>query len=184
LEVKEALDTLRGEGPPDFWAHCLQVAGHMLLLAGKANTLAAAQQLATNARDDGHALRKFRAMVEAQGGDSAQVDNPALLPQAVFVEAINAPRTGTITAMDTAEIGWACVHLGGGRLVKSDQIDHAVGLILPAKVGDQVEQGATIGTIHANDRAKLNQARAEILAAITIDDAAVEPLPHFYGVVQ
>ncbi len=184
LEVKEAMATLRGEGPPDFWSHCLQVAGYMLLLAGKADTLEGAQQLAINARDDGRALQKFRDMVIAQGGDAAQVDNPELLPQAQFIEPINVPQGGTIAAMDTAEIGWASVGLGCGRFVKSDQIDHGVGLILTVKVGDQVEDGATIGTIHANDRDKLVQAREEVLAAITIGGTAVERLPHFYGVVQ
>ncbi len=123
-------------------------------------------------------------MVQAQGGDVAQVDHPELLPQAQFVEEIRADHDGVVSAIDTAEIGWACVHLGGGRLVKSDQIDHAVGLVLPVKVGDRVAAGAVIGTIHANDRAKLSQAREEIVSAITISGTAVDPLPNFYGVVQ
>jgi pyrimidine-nucleoside phosphorylase len=123
-------------------------------------------------------------MVQAQGGDVAQVDDPDLLPRAEFVEPIKMPRRGTIAAMDTAAIGWACVHLGGGRLVKSDQIDHAVGINLPAKVGDQFEEEAVIGAIHANKREKLEQAHEEILGAITISDEAVERLPHFYGVVE
>ena len=76
LEVKEALATLRGDGPPDFWQHCLTVAAHMLLLAGRAESLAEAEALATAVRDDGRALAKFRAMVVAQGGDGAQVDDP------------------------------------------------------------------------------------------------------------
>lgn len=184
LEVKEALATLRGEGPEDFWAHCLRVAGYMLLLAGRTNSLAEAEALATKARDDGRALQKFRAMVEAQGGDPAQVDDPDRLPQADFVEPLKIARGGTIASMDTEALGWAGVHLGGGRLVKSDMCDHAVGFILPAKVGDRFDDGAVIGTIYANDHGKLEQARAEILAAITFTDAAVERLPHFYGVVE
>ena len=184
LEVKEALATLRGAGPSEFWNHCLKVAGYMLFLAGKADTLEEAQILASNARDDGNALQKFRAMVQAQGGEVAQVDDPELLPQAQYVEPITVPRGGIITAMDTAALGWSCVHLGGGRLVKGDQIDHAVGFILSAKVGDQVAGGAEIGAIHANDKDKLFQAREEILAAITIGDTPVERLPQFYGVIQ
>ena len=86
--------------------------------------------------------------------------------------------------MDTAAIGWASVHLGGGRLVKSDQCDHAVGLVLPTKVGDHIDDGSVIGIIHANDADKLIQAREEVLAAISISDAAVKRLPHFYGVIQ
>jgi pyrimidine-nucleoside phosphorylase len=184
LEVKEALDTLRGDGPRGFWLHCLKVASYMLLLAGKANSLEEAELLATEARDDGRALQKFRDMVQAQGGNVSQVDDPQLLPQAQYVEQIRTQRAGVVVSMDTAEIGWAGVHLGGGRLVKSDIIDHAVGFILPVKVGDRVEDGAVIGTIHANDRAKLIQAREEILAAITISDTVVERLPNFYGVIQ
>jgi pyrimidine-nucleoside phosphorylase len=184
LEVKEAIATLQGAGPADFWAHCLEVAGQMLLLAGKAATLDEAKQLATAARDDGRALDKFRALVQAQGGDPRQVDQPDRLPQAQFVEPLTAPRDGWLAALDTAAIGWAVVRLGGGRLVKSDQIDHAVGLVLPVKVGDQLAVGDTLGALHANDAGKLAQARDEILAALSWSDEPVAALPHFYGAIE
>lgn len=184
LEVKEALATLRGDGPEDFWRHCLEVAGYMLLLAGRAETIEEAKQLATAARDDGRALQKFREMVEAQGGNVDQIDDPGLLPRARYVEDIVAPRDGYVAAMDTADLGWASVKLGAGRLVKSDVIDHAVGFILPLKIGDHVSAGQVIGTIHANDPAKLQETREDILAAITFADSPVEPLPDFYGVVS
>ena len=184
LEVKEALDTLRGDGPEDFWQHCLEVASYMLLLAGKADTIEEAEQLAIAARDDGRALSKFRAMVEAQGGDVAQVDNPALLPQAKLVEDLVAPRDGYVASMDTSELGWASVCLGAGRLRKTDPIDHAVGFTLTAKIGDYVSAGQVIGTIHANDPEKLAQARAEIVEAVTYSDEPIEPLPNFYGVIS
>jgi len=86
--------------------------------------------------------------------------------------------------MDTAELGWASVNLGAGRLIKSDHIDHAVGFILPIKIGDHVASGQVIGAIHANDPAKLEEAREEILAAISFSDTPVEPLPNFYGVIS
>jgi pyrimidine-nucleoside phosphorylase len=95
-----------------------------------------------------------------------------------------APRDGYVAAMDTADLGWASVKLGAGRLVKSDVIDHAVGFILPLKIGDHVNAGQVIGTIHANDPAKLQETREDILAAITFADSPVEPLPDFYGVVS
>ncbi|MBX3058626.1 MAG: thymidine phosphorylase [Anaerolineae bacterium] len=184
LEVQEAIATLQGDGPPDFWAHCLEVAAHMLRLAGKAADLNQAKELITDAREDGRALQKFRELVTRQGGDGRQVDNPDLLPTARLIEPILAPQTGTIAAMDTAVIGWAAVHLGGGRLVKSDVIDHAVGFILRAKVGDRFEAGAPLGEIHASDAGKLTQAQQELLAAIQWTDEAVRPLPHFYGTVS
>jgi len=184
LEVKEALAALRGEGPADFWAHCLETAGHMILIAGKAASLDEAKEMVTAVRDDGRALQKFRQMVMAQGGDGRQVDEPDLLPQASLVESIQAPQSGTIAAMDAGQIGWAAVHLGAGRQFKSEQIDHAVGFVLPAKVGDQYQASDVIGEIHANDEEKIEIAREELLAAISWTEAEVEPLPNFYGRVQ
>ncbi len=183
LEVKEAITTLHGDGPADFWAHCLEVAGQMLLLAKKAATLEEAKQLITEARDRGRAWAKFRQMVSAQGGDVSQLDNPDTLPQARLVETVNAPQDGFAAALDTHAIGWCAVYLGAGRLVKTDQLDHAVGLIMPLKVGDAVQKGQAIATIHANDAPKLAQAREELLAAITWSDEPVARLPHFYGTI-
>ncbi len=184
LEVKEAMATLQGNGPSGFWAHCLEVGGHMLQLAGKAESLDEGKAMITAVRNNGRAFTKFRDMVVAQGGDVAQVDNPDLLPTAQFVEQVDAPCSGWIAAMDTTAIGWANVRLGAGRLVKSDKIDHAVGMILPVKVGRQIEAGTVLGEIHANDLEKLAQAREELLAAITWSDEPVEPLPHFHGTVS
>jgi pyrimidine-nucleoside phosphorylase len=123
-------------------------------------------------------------MVEAQGGDASQLDDPALLPQASFVEPLTAPADGVIAAMDTGAIGWACVHLGGGRLIKGEKIDHAVGLVLSGKVGDRLAAGETLGFIHANDEAKMAQACQEIAEAISWSQEPVPPLPHFYGTIE
>jgi len=184
LEVKEAIDTLHGGGPEQFWAHVLDISAYMLLLAGKATTIEEAKELASEVRENGAAFQKFREMVEAQGGDVRQVDDPSLLSQARYVEPILAPRTGTIASMDTGEIGWSAVHLGAGRLVKTDKIDHAVGFVLPCAVGDSYKEGDEIGTVHANDMDKLEKAGAEIIEAITWSDEPVAPLPHSYGVID
>ncbi|PIE80716.1 MAG: thymidine phosphorylase [Chloroflexi bacterium] len=184
LEVKEAIDTLQGKGPSQFWAHVLDISAYMLLLADKAATIEQAMEMANEARENGSAFQKFRAMVEAQGGDVRQIDDPSLLPQAKWVEPILAPQAGTISAMDTGEIGWATVCLGGGRLVKTDTIEHAVGFVLPCAVGDTFAQGEPLGTIHANDAEKLEKARADLLAAITWSDEPVDPLPHTYGTIR
>ncbi len=102
LEVREAIATLRDHEPPaDFWEHCLLIAAHMLYLAGKADTLDKCRDLVRSARDKGKAFSKFRAMVEAQGGDIAQVDHPERLPQAVMEEPVYAPRSGYVAAIDT-----------------------------------------------------------------------------------
>ncbi len=183
LEVNEAIETLKGDGPTDFWAHCLETAAHMLVVAGKGSSLDGAKSILNAVHQSGVAFEKFKAMVVAQGGNGRMVDNPALLPKATFISDIKAPQSGTIQAIDTGEVGWAGVNLGGGRLVKTDQIDHAVGIILHAKVGDIVEAGDVIGEIHANDSMKQSLALAQILSAITIGDEPVEPLPLFYGTI-
>lgn len=184
LEVAEAIDTLRGDGPDAFWQHCLDVAGYMLLLAGKAETLEEAQAVVTYARDSGAAFGKFRAMVAAQGGDVTQVDNPDLLPHAAHIEDIVAPRSGYIAALDTGAIGWAAVHLGGGRLVKGDQIDHSVGFVLPIAIGDRVSRRDVIGQVHAASAGAAAVAGGEVLEAITWSDEPVASLPHLYGTVM
>jgi pyrimidine-nucleoside phosphorylase len=184
LEVKEAITTLQGNGPADFWAHCLEVAGHMIRLAGKADSMATAKEVATAARDDGRALHKFRQLVEAQGGDPRPVDNPELLPQATLIERVPAPRSGYVAGLDTRSLGWSSVRLGAGRRLKSEPIDYAVGLIMPLKVGDAVTAGQEIAVVHANDATRLQQARQEILDAIVWSDEAISPLPHFYGTVE
>jgi pyrimidine-nucleoside phosphorylase len=183
LEVKEAIATLKGGGPADFWAHGRDVAGQLLLLAGKAESLDEARRLADAARESGRALAKFRQMVEAQGGDGRQVDEPDRLPDARLTGEVRAPRGGWISAIDAGEIGWISVRLGGGRQVKGESIDHAVGLIVPAKVGDRVAQGDLLATIHANDEAKLAAAQEELAAAFAFSDEAVEALPHIYEIV-
>ena len=184
LEVKEALATLRGGGPDDFWQHCLTVAAMMVWLAGAAPTQAAARAAVAAARADGRGLAKFRQLVVAQGGDGRQVDDPSLLPQARYVEPIEARAGGTVAAMDTAELGWVCVRCGGGRLVKSDEIDPAVGFLLTVKVGDRLEAGQVIGEIHADDDMTLQAAQRDIPAALTLVDEPVAPLPLFYKTID
>ncbi len=144
LEVKEAISTLNGEGPGDFWAHCLEIAGHMLVLAGAATTLEEARQLATIARDDGRAFHKFRLLVEHQGGSASLVDDPTKIAVAKYTDSVYASQSGYITGIDAGAVGWRCLTLGGGRTVKTDSIDHAVGMVIPTKVGDYVKKTGSI----------------------------------------
>lgn len=180
LEVIEAMDTLHGGGPADFREHCLHVSAHMLVLGKRAQDLVAGRLLAEKAIADGRAFEKWRVLVQAQGGDVAFVDDPAKFPAAKFVEVVEAPRSGTLSQVQARSVGEASVALGAGRAKKGDPIDHAVGIVVHHKVGDRIEQGRPLFTIHANDRAKLSEARQAVLAAHSFSDTPVDPLPLFY----
>ena len=184
LEVREAIDTLHNGGPADFREHCLTVAAHLLVLAGKADRLAAARKLLTAALADGRGWERFRAFVEAQGGDVAAIDQPERLPSADLVDVVRAPRSGYLRAIDAREVGLAAVDLGAGRHKKSDAIDYAVGFVVHHKVGDRVAKGEPLFTVHANDRKRLSVARERVLAAHVIGTGKAAPLPLFYGVIR
>ncbi len=120
----------------------------------------------------------------AQGGDISFVDDPTRLPAARLVESILAPHRGFLSRVDARIVGETVVALGGGRAKKGDPIDHAVGVILHHKVGDQVEAGQPLFTVHASDEQRLAQARQPLLEACAWSDAPVAPLPLFYGVIR
>jgi pyrimidine-nucleoside phosphorylase len=180
LEVLEAIDTLKGGGPADFREHCLHVSAHMLVVGKRAQELDEGRSMAEKAIADGSALEKFRVLVQAQGGDVSFVDHPDKLPQARFVEVVKSPRSGYLVEIDARGVGEASVSLGAGRAKKSDVVDHAVGFIIHHKVGDKVEAGDPLFTIHADDKRKQADAREQVLAAHVFSDLPVPPLPLFY----
>ncbi len=184
LEVREAIDTLHGSGPADFREHCLIVASHMLNLGQKAPNLQFARQMAEEALESGQAWTLFRQLVHAQGGDLAYVDDPERLPRAALVETVSAARAGYLSGINAREVGETSVELGAGRARKEDLIEHSVGIVIHHKVGDRVEKGQPLFTIHANDPAKLKKARARLLAAHQWSDSPCDPLPLFYQVVS
>ena len=180
LEVREALETLHGRGPADFREHCLVVSAHMLVLGGRAVDLGEARKSAQAVLDGGSAFQKFQALVTAQGGDVSFVDRPEKFPEAQIVEAVEAPRGGILSRVNARIIGEAAVALGAGRVRKGDPVDHAVGLLIPRKVGQKVRKGETLFTVYANDPARLAEARENVLAAFGWSDTPVDPLPLFY----
>jgi pyrimidine-nucleoside phosphorylase len=152
----------------------------MLQLSGRASDPNEALTLALDKLSSGAAWRTFRAMVEAQGGNVSAIDEPENLPQASLVEPVPAPRSGYLEGLDAAEVGLAVVDLGGGREEKGQPIDHSVGVVVHHKVGDLVQKGAPLFTVHANDEGKLKEARGRVLAAHAFSDEPVQPLPLFY----
>ncbi len=183
LEVREAIDTLRGGGPADFREHCLTVGGKMLELAGKADNLADAQQMLSDSLDNGLAWDKFVEWITAQGGDRSQLENPDTLPVAPIIQTITAPRDGYIAAIDAAEVGKTGVDLGGGRHKKGDPVDYSVGIVFHAKVGARREINDPLFTIHANSQPKFEAARRRLLAAVSWSDTPVEIPPHTLKII-
>ena len=180
LEAIEAIETLQGGGPADFREHCLHVSAHMLVLGKRAQDLAEGRAMAEKAIADGSGFEKFRVLVQAQDGDVSYVDDVSKFPRAKFVEVVNAPRSGYISEVQARSVGEAAVTLGAGRAKKSDAVDHAVGFVIHKKVGDQIQKGEPLFTIHANDEARLAEARTAVLAAHAFSDTVVPPLPLFY----
>ena len=188
LEVAEALETLRGRGPDDLREHCLSVVAEMLLLGGRATSLEDGRAQAADAIASGQAFEKMRRLVEAQGGDVRTVDQPldgpAPLPRARLMEAVPAFTSGYLAEVDASALGTAVVELGGGRERKGDPIDRSVGVVVHVKVGDYVERGAALATIHANDEKRLARARTRVLGAHRFSPRPAPRLPLFYARIE
>lgn len=174
LEVKEAIATLQGQGPEDFVELCLTLGSQMLFAGGKAQTTEEARQKLEAVIADGSALKKLAAFVEAQGGDSAAVYDPELLPKATIIQPVPAPQSGFVQQIACDEIGICSLLLGGGRETKESEIDLSVGLILEKKVGDPVEKGEPLAFLHGNDSRKLEAAEKRFLAAYRIGEEKPE----------
>jgi len=184
LEVEEAIETLKGRGPKDFIAHCLEMAAQLLLLADAAKDEAHARAQLEKVLANGSALKKFGDLVEGQHGNRRVADDYALMPHAQIVEDVPAPREGFIAQIDAEEFGLTSVLLGGGREKKGDAIDFGVGIVLKHKVGARVNRGDALFTLHANDRAKFDAAKSRLLAAYAFSDAAPEPLRLIHRVIK
>jgi pyrimidine-nucleoside phosphorylase len=184
VELKEAIDTLHGGGPSDFREHCLIIAVHLLALGGKVADEQEGMRLAEQALANGRGWEMFKRLVAAQGGDVRYIENPVLLPAARLVETVPAQRSGYLSGINARIVGQTVVLLGGGRSKKGDPVDYAVGVIVHHKVGDHVERGEPLFTLHANDSKRLEEARLSLLEAHTWSVQPVQPLPLFYGVVK
>ncbi|MCP1528084.1 pyrimidine-nucleoside phosphorylase [Bacillus pumilus] len=148
LEVKEAIDTLKGEGPEDLNELVLTLGSQMVVLAKKAETLDEAREKLIEVMKNG--IEKFKEFLENQGGDGSIVDQPEKLPQAPYQIDVPAKESGVVAEIVADEIGVAAMILGAGRATKEDEIDLSVGIMLNKKVGDRVEKGDSLVTLHAN----------------------------------
>ncbi|WP_017755657.1 pyrimidine-nucleoside phosphorylase [Calidifontibacillus oryziterrae] len=182
LEVKEAIATLRGEGPLDLQELCLTLGSNMVLLAEKAKTLEEARNLLEEAIQSGKAIDKFKTFLAAQGGDPSVVEDLQKLPSASFQYKFEASQDGWITNIVADEVGKAAMLLGAGRATKDSTIDLAVGLVLHKKIGDLVKKGESLVTIHSN--AEDIHTVVELLEkSFTISHEKVTPPPLIYDAI-
>ena len=150
LELKEAISTLKGNGPKDLTELVLTLGSQMVVLAEQATSLDEARQMLIDAIKTGKALNKFKTFLSNQGGDDSIVDSPEKLPSAKYQVEFKAKKDGYITEIIANEIGVASMMLGAGRQTKEDDIDLSVGIVLNKKVGDNVNEGESLLTIHSN----------------------------------
>ena len=175
LEVEEVIHILHGAGPDDLRELSLELAAWMLYLGGRSASVRDAKKLAAELIRSRQALEKFRQLVELQGGDVACIDEPSRLPRAKFSLEVKSPRDGFVSAIQSEDVGTACVVLGGGREKKEDSVDPAVGIILHKKVGDRVDGGESLCTVMYNSTASAARAKALLECSYQIADSAPAP---------
>lgn len=174
LELKEAIETLKGQGPEDLTELVLTLGSQMVVLAQQANTLEDARQMLEDAIYSGKALNKFKTFISQQGGDASVIDNPDQLPSAKYQIHFTAKKDGVITEMIANEIGVASMMLGAGRQTKEDVIDLGVGIVLNKKVGDSVIKGENILTIYSNQK-NVDEILDKLEESITIEEKGEVP---------
>ncbi|MBQ7246741.1 MAG: thymidine phosphorylase [Lachnospiraceae bacterium] len=176
LEVREAIDTMKGRGPEDFTELCRELTSAILYLAGKGSR-SECSDIAAQCISDGRALAKFREMIAAQGGDPDVTEDYSLFGEAAYTYEVRAPKAGYIASVDAEGYGAASLILGAGRNTMKESIDHTAGIILSKKTGERVEAGTTIATLYSNRRESLESSAARLLAATAISDEKPAPRP-------
>ncbi|WP_243386438.1 pyrimidine-nucleoside phosphorylase [Bacillus kexueae] len=182
LEVQEAIDTLRGEGPEDLQELCLTLGSYMVYLAKQATSLEEARTKLEEVIRSGKALETFKTFLAAQGGDASVVDNPNALPQAKYKFELEAKEDGFVSEIVADAVGTAAMWLGAGRATKESEIDLAVGLMLNKKIGDEVKKGESLVTIYSNQE-DVEQVKQKLYDSITISKDKVEAPTLIYATI-
>lgn len=186
LEVAEAVATLKGEGPDDLTELCLELGSHMVVLAGQAENHEIAKARLAECIENGKALAKFKALIEAQGGDPKVVDDTGHLPQSRWQHDVTAEADGIVARIDAEKIGLAAMVLGAGRNKKDDSLDLSVGVVLHKKIGDFVKRNEPLATVHYNDDARLSAAVKHLTEAYQLHgkNREVQQPPLVYRVIR
>ncbi len=172
LEVEEALEVLRGEGPADLRDLTMTLAAWMFHLGGRTATVDEGEQLARKLIASGAALDKFRRMIELQGGDATVTDDSWRMQRAKFRVEIASASPGFISTMECEQIGHASVLIGGGREHEHDLVDHAVGIVVHKKIGDTVQSGEPLCTVLYNSEERMNRVRALLAGSFIVTQNA------------
>lgn len=185
LEIKEVIETLKGNGPKDLTEICIKLAGNMLYLANKGN-IDECEKMAKEAIENGYAFEKLVEMVEAQCGNIEYIKNPEKFENAKYSldVILNEDVDGYISFMDTEGLGIASTMLGAGRETKEDIIDFSAGIILNKKVGDKVKKGDVLCTLYTNDNTKLENSKKKVLSSISIDKDKPKEIPLIFARIE
>ncbi|MCI7123324.1 pyrimidine-nucleoside phosphorylase [Anaerovoracaceae bacterium Sow4_D4] len=184
LEVEEAVQVLKGGGPEDLRQLCLELAGEMIRIGGRAESFEEGKETARQVLSDGRALEKFRQMVRCQGGDDRIVEEPERMGSSRYSRDVLAGRTGFIAETDTREIGRASQHLGAGRLRKEDEIDFTAGIRMHVRIGNFVKEGDVLATLYGADSRRLEEAEIIMEAAIRISAEPTAPPKLIQKIIQ
>lgn len=184
LEVREAIDTLKGSGPEDLYELVLILGSKLLVLAGKVDNESEGRKMLIDVVNSGKAFEKFKELVRYQGGDVSYVENPELLPKAKYVIEVKSNKNGYVKSINAEEVGKCALALGAGRETKESQIDLSAGIVLNKKVDDKVECGETLAYIHGNDIDKVEDVKNRLLDIFIIGDKNKEPKKLIYEEIQ
>jgi len=176
LEVIESIETLKGKGPQDLMDIILALGAEMLVLGRKAKNRKEAKEKLLETIKSGKGLKKFKQLIERQGGNPNVIENYDLLPKAKYKIEVRSGRTGYVKSIQTKEIGLACCRLGAGREKVDDRVDPAVGFLIKKKVGDRVKKGEPTVTVFADDMAKRRMAEGEIRSSYSMSGKIPERL--------
>jgi len=184
IEVKEAIETLKGNGPEDLTSLCLSLASYMIYAGRRADSPEDGRAKAKAALESGAGLEKFCSFVEAQGGTPAVTEDPSLFGEAEFSQDVSSESSGFVGMITARDIGMASQNTGAGRETKEDDIDLTAGIILKKKVGDRVEKGEALCTLFGNNKAKLDIAASMARDAFVIGEEKKEPAPLIHTVIE
>lgn len=184
LEVEEAIQVLKGGGPEDLRQLCLELAGEMIWIGGRAESFQEGKNIARKVLEDGSALEKFREMVRRQGGDDRIIEEPERMGSSRYSRDVFAERDGFITEMAAQEIGRASQHLGAGRLRKEDEIDFTAGIRMHIRIGNFVKEGDVLATLYGADSRRLEEAETILEAAVRISMEPAEPPKLIKKIIQ